>query len=612
MRLTPLGKVIALILVVGFAVGAYRLFGSDLGSKLLPEKQAQESMVPTQADLPEGPTSAAATGTGRFERPGSEPGCTDKPEVRWLLWAWNSQMGAMLANGGPQATRGSLMCRNGVNLKMIRQDDVSKMQEELATFAQELKNGNPHPTKGAHFVAIMGDGAAAFLKGLNDNLKRLGPGYTAKIVGSCGYSRGEDKFMGPPAWKENPALSKGGVVAGVLRDGDWNIALKWLGDNGLRNNPDEKTWDPDALNWVAASSYIDASEKYISGYSEEREIVRNGKRTGQKKRITVNGVVTWTPGDVSVAREKGGLVSVVSTKEYSAQMPNAIIGIDKWMKDNRSTVEGMLQAIAQGSDLVKQGGEARRFAAEVSARVYNEENADYWERYYAGVTEKDKQGLMVELGGSSVNNLADNLLLFGMVPGSSNLFAATYKVFGDIVVQQYPDLVPNYPSAASVIDTSYLDGVRKKMGAQDTRVATREAAKELGSAPKPASAGRAKPVRVSTKNVYIRFNTGQATISPASRKELEKLMRDLLIASGTNIEIHGHTDSQGNPNANMQLSEARAFAVKTYLEKKAPVNFPQGRIKVFAHGQTQPLAPNSSEAGRARNRRVEIVLLRSS
>lgn len=606
MKLTPLGKIIVLVLVIGAAIGGYRLFGD----KLVPQKQTTESVVPTQANLPEGPTSAPSSSTATFVEPTADPGCTDKPEVRWLLWAWNSQMGAMLANGGPQATSGSLMCKNGVNLKMIRQDDVSKMQEELATFAQELKNGNPHPTKGAHFVAIMGDGAAAFLKGLNDNLKRLGPEYQAKIVGSCGYSRGEDKFMGPPAWKENPAASKGGLVAGVLRDGDWNIALKWLGDNGLRNNPDEKTWDPDALNWVAASTYIDASEKYISGYSEVRDVVRNGKRTGEKKRVTVQGVVTWTPGDVTVAQKKGGLVSVVSTKEYSAQMPNAIIGIDKWMKSNRSTVEGMLKAIAEGSDLVKQGGEPRRFAAEISAKVYNEENADYWEKYYTGVTEPDKTGLMVELGGSSVNNLADSLLLFGMVKGSSNLFAATYKVFGDLVVQQYPDLVPNYPSAESVIDTSYLAAVARTMGGQNTQVA-KAAAQELGVQPRKPTPG-VRPVKVSTKNVYIRFDTGRATISAGSKKELEKLMRDLLIASGTNIEIHGHTDSQGNPNANMALSEARAFAVKTYLEKKAPVNFPAGRIRVHAHGQTQPLAPNVSEAGRAKNRRVEIVLIRNS
>jgi outer membrane protein OmpA-like peptidoglycan-associated protein len=80
------------------------------------------------------------------------------------------------------------------------------------------------------------------------------------------------------------------------------------------------------------------------------------------------------------------------------------------------------------------------------------------------------------------------------------------------------------------------------------------------------------------------------------------------VASNTAVEIHGHTDNVGDPTKNMQLSEARAFAVKAWLEKTAPANFPTGRIKVFSHGQTQPIAPNTSEDGKSKNRRVEIVL----
>jgi len=591
MKLTPLGKLILMVLGLAIVYFSVKNFAPELYERLVPSGKVRESVKVPKVDLPDLPSSTAAVS--------ADAGCADKPEVRALIWAWNAHMGAMLATGGPQATKGSLMCERGVNLRFIRQDDVSKMQEDIVAFATELKNGNPQPTRGAHFVSIMGDGGAAFLKALNDTLGRLGPDYKAKVIGSCGYSRGEDKFMGPPEWKKTPAASKGGLVAGVLRDGDWNIAQKWLGDNELCNNPDEKTFDPDCLNWVAASTYIDASEKYIAGYCEDRPVVSGGRRTGQSKKVCVNGVVTWTPGDVIVAEKKGGLVSIVSTREYSSQMPNVIIGIDKWMRDNRKIVEGMLDAIFVAGDKVKTDPAAMRRAADISAVVYNEQGADaaYWEKYFRVVVEKDKQGLDVELGGSSVNNLADNRLLFGMERGSQNLFAATYRVFGDVVVSQYPDLVPNYPTVSEILDTSYVDGLSRKTTASKT-----EAEKPTFS-----SGSQIKTV-LSRRSWQINFDSGRATFTPDAQRELDQLLRDLLVASATAVEVHGHTDSQGDPKANMGLSEERAFAVKTWLEKQAPVNFPKGRLRVFSHGQENPVAPNSSAEGRAQNRRVEIVL----
>jgi OOP family OmpA-OmpF porin len=595
-QLTPLGRF--LIVAAGLSLLGYGLYRYGVFDKLIPKAKDRASVVPPRADLPPGP-GGADPNVVPAAMPGEGAGCADKPEVRALIWAWNSQMGAMFANGGAQSTRGSIMCNKGVNLRFIRQDDVSKMQEDLITFANELKKGTAHPTKGAHFVSIMGDGSATFLKAVNDTLSRLGPEYKAKVALSCGYSRGEDKFMGPPAWKQSPAASRGGLVAGVLRDGDWNIAQKWLGDNGLCNNPDERTYDPNCLNWVNATTYIDASEKYIAGYCENRPVVENGRRTGQSKRVCVEGVVTWTPGDVIVAEKKGGLVSIVSTKEYSSQMPNTVIGIDKWMKANRQIMEGLVEGVAEGGDQVKSNPAAFRRAAQISAGVYNESGADaaYWEKYFRVVQERDKQGLTVELGGSSVNNLADMQLLFGMTPGSSNLFAATYKVFGDIVVQQYPDLVPSYYPVSEILDTSYIDAVAKRAsgGRGQAEVPTFTASQQIQTV-------------VSRRSWQINFDSGKASFSGGAQGQLDQLLRDLLVASGTAVEVHGHTDSQGDPRANHTLSEERAFAVKQWLERQSPVNFPSGRLRVFAHGQENPVAPNSTAEGRAQNRRVEIVL----
>lgn len=601
MRILVRAIIVASLLVAAFF--SIRRLAPGLLDKVLPADKTRHSVVPERVDLPDLPASQAAQASSRgFVMPGSRPGCDDLPEVRFYHWAWNAQMGLMFATGGPHATEGSLMCKSGVNLRFVREDDAGKMQEALIAFANDLKNGEAHPRRGAHFVAITGDGAATFLKGLNDTLRRFGPEYKAKAIGSAGYSRGEHKLMGPFEWKKKPASSRGSLVAGYLRDGAWNIAQKWLGDNGLCNNPDERTWDPNCLNWVATSDSIDAAEKYISKYCEERPVVQNGRRTGDTKRVCVNGVVTGTPGDIRVAQKRGGLVSIASTREYAAQMPNTIIGIDKWMKDNRPIVEDMLQAIFEGGDAVKTSPAALRKAAEISAVVYNESDAgpDYWEKYFDVVTERDKRGLRVSLGGSSVNNLADNLVLYGLAPGSSNLFAATYTVFGDIVKQQYPDLVPSYPPVSEILDTSYVQAVAARMPATSTAVAAAETPTFSPS----------EPVRdvVSRRAWNINFETGRATFTPEAEREMQQLLRDLLVASAAVVEVHGHTDNVGSPDANMRLSEERAFAVRQWLEQQAAANFPEGRVRVFAHGQQNPVAPNSSEAGRARNRRVEIVI----
>lgn len=601
MKLTPVGKIVTLILVAGAAAGVYRYW-----NKLAPEAAAKKTVVPRVADLPDAKTGGSALIQTDFNAAGDEPGCTGKPEVRLLGYAWNAQMGMLLANGGAQATRGSLMCKNGVNFKWSRQDDNGKLQEALVTFATELSRGNKNPTKGAHFVTIMGDGGAAFIKGLNDSLRRIGPQYQAKIVNAIGYSRGEDKFMGPAAWRDNPSASMGGVVAGVLRDGDWNIAQKWLGDNGLKTNPDEKTYDPDALNWIGANDYVDAAEKYVAGYTETRPIVRNGKKTGETKTIGVDGVVTWTPGDVTIAKKKGGLVSIISTREYSSQMPCVVIGIDKWCKENRGTVESMIRAIAEGGQQIQNSPAALRRGSEIAAKLFKEPGADaaYWEKYFKGAREADKNGEMVELGGSSVNNLADSLIAFGLVPGSANLVATTYTVFGELVSQQYPEYVPRFDPASQVVDGSYLQNIERRLS-----VPQRRQTRTLVAKAKPVYKPKAKAGKIVGRRSWnIQFVAGKAAFTPQSKALLDQLSRDLLIAGGTSIEVHGHTDNLGNPATSMPLSEARAFAVQNWLQRRSPVNFPSSRVRVFAHGETQPIVPNSSGQNRAKNRRVEIVL----
>lgn len=581
-RLTGTAKIFIAGVILG-VVGLTFYLKPGLIGQVAPTATKPTSNIPAAVKLPDDP--------GNVTTADAPPGCAQLPEVRFYHWAWNAQMGLMLATGGKQAVAGSLMCQKGVNLKLIREDNTDNMQALLATFAEGLKKGQANPSSGAHFVAVMGDGSAVFLKGLNEKLEKLGPDYIAVVVGSAGYSRGEDKFMGPPAWKQNPQAARGGLVAGVLRDGDWNIALKWLGDNKIPNNPDESSYDPDALNWVNASDYIEAAQKYVSGFCTDL----TNTKTHAKEKHCVNGVVTWTPGDVTVAEQKGGLVSIVSTREYRSQMPNVIIGNKHWMAKNRALTTGMLSAIFEGGDKVKSSDEALKQAAAVSANVYKEKDAGYWYKYFKVTTQKDKKGLDVELGGSSVNNLADNFQLFGLAPGSTNAFAATYTVFGDMVKSQYPSLLPSYAPVEKILDTSYI----KELGASGTT-----------TAPDLAKFGGDQKLKevVSRRAWDIQFATGSATFTPETMGVIKGLLNELVVASGTLVEIHGHTDNQGSMESNQALSEQRAFAVKQWLEKQAPTSFPEGRVKVVAHGQTEPVASNATLEGRTKNRRVVIVL----
>src|SRR5258708_33125242 len=143
-------------------------------------------------------------------------------------------MGRINEKGGTATTKGSLMEKHGANLSLIRQDDTGKMQEDLIACAREISNGSAQCSNGANFVVIMGDGSGQFLAAVNPQLKKLGPEFQAKVVGATGYSRGEDSLMAPPEVKSNPQAAKRLLVEGVLRNGDWNIAQKWEGDNNIK------------------------------------------------------------------------------------------------------------------------------------------------------------------------------------------------------------------------------------------------------------------------------------------------------------------------------------------------------------------------------------------
>jgi OOP family OmpA-OmpF porin len=106
----------------------------------------------------------------------------------------------------------------------------------------------------------------------------------------------------------------------------------------------------------------------------------------------------------------------------------------------------------------------------------------------------------------------------------------------------------------------------------------------------------------------VRFAEGKAEILPESESVLDAAGTVLAKWTTLKIEIGGHTDSRGSAAANQKLSEARAKAVRDYLLQKLPALQP-AMFTVKGYGASRPIVPNTSDANRARNRRVEFVVM---
>jgi OOP family OmpA-OmpF porin len=107
----------------------------------------------------------------------------------------------------------------------------------------------------------------------------------------------------------------------------------------------------------------------------------------------------------------------------------------------------------------------------------------------------------------------------------------------------------------------------------------------------------------------IEFDREKATISPASLPVLDKSALVLSDYPSLRVLITGHTDDTGGRDKNLQLSKARAEAVKAYFVSKG---IDASRIQTRGAGAEEPLDTNATAAGRQRNRRIEIKLLKDS
>ncbi|MGN6645299.1 MAG: OmpA family protein [Cytophaga sp.] len=181
-------------------------------------------------------------------------------------------------------------------------------------------------------------------------------------------------------------------------------------------------------------------------------------------------------------------------------------------------------------------------------------------------------------GSFRVNCLSDNAYSVLVVHAADTLFADTLQ----LELEEEKNKSVSYTCMISLPKQADIDSTVVSVVARDTVIAKRVPVQQV-----------------------IYFGSMISDLGPASKNELRKLIANLEKDSLAQITINGHADGSGPEKLNEKLSEKRALAVKEYLISKG---ISPARIRVASFGSQKPIASNDTDAGRAKNRRVEIII----
>jgi outer membrane protein OmpA-like peptidoglycan-associated protein len=112
---------------------------------------------------------------------------------------------------------------------------------------------------------------------------------------------------------------------------------------------------------------------------------------------------------------------------------------------------------------------------------------------------------------------------------------------------------------------------------------------------------------VTIRMVGLTFPSGSSRLDDSGRGLIDRLQEALEIYPRSQVRVEGHTDSSGSPGANQSLSQKRATAVASYLIESAGLQ--AFRVNAMGYGDTRPVTSNRTAAGRAQNRRIDVVII---
>jgi len=201
------------------------------------------------------------------------------------------------------------------------------------------------------------------------------------------------------------------------------------------------------------------------------------------------------------------------------------------------------------------------------------------------------------LSGLKLTPYADNAQFYGLTGGKAH-----YETLFDtaFVIWRKKGLVTRPVEAKEWADSRFLSALAANY--QEQKV---EEPKMAAKA--PSSKDRA----IINKRIQIHFTPSSDQIMEGSYIVLDALGETMTSFGNTYLRVEGNTDATGAATANMSLSDRRALAVKNYVVKNFP-NIKPERFQTIGRGASNPVAPNTTEAGRQLNRRTDIKVVLAS
>lgn len=177
------------------------------------------------------------------------------------------------------------------------------------------------------------------------------------------------------------------------------------------------------------------------------------------------------------------------------------------------------------------------------------------------------------------------------------------RVTDESVVVNGRDVTLVGPKNGTITEEATVEKVEDLWGVRSAEVKVSEEPVVTSVILPPEAARVEQELQQYLKDKTIRFANARNVIQPDGRKILDQVAAILKKSPAVAVEVSGHTDDSGDAEKNLTLSLRRAEAVKRYLVTKGTA---ESRLTAVGFGPDRPVADNKTEAGRARNRRIEF------